>query len=126
MRLDKKLRKLIDQNSINMVLSGLLGAISLEKLILGLSNQCVHKANSDVKKRRKTWYRTARLLHRAYDEINLERSRKAVFRIARVDYYECPSCKKRFKVDAFNEKNCKFDLNRGTIVVTCPFCSRSE
>lgn len=95
--------------------------------MLEFSNQCIFKANAEKgKKRKAAWYKMARIFHRAYDEMILEKTKKHVFKVARRDYYLCPKCKKRFKVDYAKEENCKFELDRGMIVVKCPNCSFSE
>lgn len=91
------------------------------------SNQCIFKANAaKTKKIKRAWYGMARIFHRAYDEMILEKSKKTVFKIAHRDYYMCPKCKKKFKVDYAKEENCKFELDKGMIVVKCPNCGFSE
>lgn len=127
MKLDNRIKKLIEKNGLNSVLNSVLRATHLEKLMLEFSNRCIFKASAEkVKKRKANWYRIARIFHRAYDEMILEKTKKAVFRIARRDYYLCPKCKKKFKVDHAKEENSKFELDRGVIVVKCPNCGFSE
>ena len=127
MKLDNRIKKLIDEHNLSVVMGSLLKVADLEKLILIFSNQCIFKANSDKsKKRRKNWYKLARTFHRAYDELGLERTKKQIFKVARRDTYECQKCKKRFRVDPAKEENCKFDLIRGMMVVTCPNCNNNE
>lgn len=67
----------------------------------------------------------ARLVHRAMDELKLEKEKKTIFKIARRDIYTC-KCNKRFYVDPLHDKNCAFDVNRGLVVVTCPACGKKE
>jgi len=68
----------------------------------------------------------SRIFHRAYDEINLEKTKKNVFKIARRDYYLCPKCSKKFKADPAKEENCKFELDRAMVIVKCPNCGHTE
>lgn len=127
MKLDRRIKKLIDANGAGSVISCVLGNTTLDKLLLEFSNQCIFKAGAEkVKKRKRSWYGMARIFHRAYDEINLEKQKKSVFKIVRRDYYLCPKCNKKFKVDYAREENCKFELDRGVIVVKCPNCGHSE
>lgn len=127
MKLDSKMKKLIEQNSFSGVLNGLLKVTSLEKLMLEICNQCVFKSNSDkTKKRRYQWHRAARALHRLYDELNQEKKKRNVFKVMRRDYYLCPKCKKKFRVDPLKGENCAFILDRGMVVVKCPHCGFSE
>jgi len=127
MKLSSRVRKLIEKNSLSGVLDGVLRTTTLDKLLMEFSNQCIFRANAEkVKKRKRAWYAMARIFHRAYDEMILEKTKKAVFKVARRDYYLCPKCKKRFKVEYAKEENCKFELDKGMIVVKCPNCSFSE
>lgn len=127
MKLDRKIKKLIEVHTLNNVVTGLLTACDLEKLILSICNQCIFKANSNkIKKKQRIFYKLARLFHRGYDEMVMERTKKTVFKISRKDVYKCPSCKKIFRVEPAKEQNCKFDLSRGMIVVTCPNCKLAE
>jgi len=127
MKLGSKIKRLIEKNSFSSVLNSVIQAAPLEKIMLEMCNQCVLKANaSKTKKARRAWYNMARVFHRAYDELNMEKSRKAHFKVVRRDIYLCPKCKKKFKVDAAGEENCKFDLDRGIVVAKCPNCSFSE
>jgi hypothetical protein len=127
MRLDGKLKKILAQNTPGMVISSLIKNIGQEKFLLYVANQCLYKSNAEKNKRRKrNWYNLSRLFHRAYDEINLEKSKKVVFKVARRDFYECQKCKKRFKVDPVKEENCIFEVDRGMVIVKCPNCGVTE
>lgn len=127
MKLNKKIKKLIDEHSFSTILNSVIASAPLDKLLLEMSNQCVFKSNAiHSKKMQKIWYNAARSLHRAYDEVNMEKTRKAAFKVVRRDYYLCPKCKKKFKADASKEENCKFELDRGMVVVKCPNCAFSE
>lgn len=127
MKLGTKIKRLIEKNSFNSVLNAVITGTPLEKVMLEICNQCVFKANACKSgKQRRAWYNMARVFHRAYDELNMEKSRKAHFKVARRDIYLCPKCKKKFKVDAAKEENCKFELDRGVVVAKCPNCSFSE
>jgi hypothetical protein len=57
------------------------------------------------------------------DELKL--SNKSIFKISRREIYTC-KCKKRFYVDPISEKNCKFEVNSGVVIVTCPSCGKQE
>jgi len=127
MKLSVKMKQLIEKFCLNSVLDSILQATTYDKLLLQFSNQCVYKANNaKTKKLRKQWYHIARIFHRAYDEILLEKTKKKVFKVVRRDFYLCPKCKKRFQVDAARELNCKYDMDKRFCVVTCPNCSFSE
>lgn len=127
MKLDHRIKKLIDLSGVGSLVCSVLKATTLDKLLLEFSNQCIFRANYEkTNKRKKSWYAMARVFHRAYDEMILEKQKKVVFKIARRDYYLCPKCKKRFKVDPAKEENCKFELDKGMIVVKCPNCNHSE
>lgn len=127
MKLDTRIKKLIEKNGFSSVLNSMMRGAPLEKMMLEICNQCVFKANA-VKsgKQKRAWYNVARIFHRAYDELNMEKTKKAVFKVARRDIYLCPKCKKKFKADAAKEENCKFELDRGVVVVKCPDCGFSE
>ena len=127
MKLDAKVKRLVDTNSFQSVLYSLLRILPLEKLILAFSNQCIFLANSEkTNKRIKSWYRLARVFHRAYDEMILEKQKRNVFKIIRRDYCLCPKCKKKFRIDPAKQENCKFELDIGAIVITCPHCGKKE
>lgn len=127
MKLDRRIKKLIDANNISSVISSVLKTTTLDKLLLQFSNQCVFRATEEkTNKRKKSWYAMARVFHRAYDEMILEKQKKVVFKVAHRDYYLCPKCKKKFKVDPAKEENCKFEVDKSMIVVKCPNCSHSE
>ncbi len=127
MKLDNRIKKLVEQNGINSVLNSVLKVTPLDKLLMEFSNQCIFKANaSRTKKATKAWYAMARVFHRAYDEMILEKTKKAVFKVARRDYYLCPKCKKKFKVDHAKQENSKFELDKGMVVVKCQNCGFSE
>jgi DNA-directed RNA polymerase subunit RPC12/RpoP len=126
-KLSSRVRKLIEKNSLSGVIDGVLRTTTLDKLLMEFSNQCIFRANAEkVKKRKASWYKMARVFHRACDEMTLEKTKKHVFKVARRDIYLCPKCKKKFKVDYAKEENCKFELDRGLIVVKCPNCSFCE
>ncbi len=127
MKLDGKIKRLVDLHGMDSVMYSLLKSTPLEKLILVFSNQCIFKFNTDKsKKRKRTWYKLARVFHRAYDEVKMEKAKKKVFKSLLKEVYQCQGCKKQFKVDPFKEENCKFDLDRGMVVVKCPNCDKSE
>jgi transcription initiation factor IIE alpha subunit len=127
MKLDSKIKKLIEKNSFSSVLNSVMRGAPLEKLMLEFSNQCVFKANaSKTRKAQRSWYNIARVFHRAYDEMILEKTKKVIFKVNRRDIYLCPKCKKKFKVDAAKEENCKFELDRGFVVAKCPNCGFTE
>lgn len=120
------IRRLLKTSTPESVVGDLIAQITFEKLLMILCNQCVFKSNTDInKKKRKIWYRTARSVHRTMDELKLEKAKKTVFRISRRDVYQC-KCKKKFYVDASIDKNCVFDVDRGVVVVTCPYCGITE
>ena len=129
MKLGTKIKRLVEKNSFSSVLNAVMHQTPLEKLMLEFCNQCVFKAHA-VKsgKQSRAWYNVARNFHRAFDELNLEKTKKKVFKIVRRDYYLCPNakCKKKFIVDAMKETNCHFELDRGMVVVKCPNCGFSE
>jgi len=127
MKLKNKMTQLIDQFTLSGVLDSILTATTFEKLILQFSNECIYKANyAKTKKLRKQWYHVARVFHRAYDEIILEKTKKKVFKVVRRDYYLCPKCKKKFIVDPAKQENCKYDIDKRFTVVTCPNCGFTE
>ena len=127
MKLDSRIKKILAQNPPNAVVSSLIRQLGHEKLLLYIANQCVFKVTSEKsKKRKKVWHNLSRLFHRAYDEINLEKSKKMIFKVVRRDYYECQKCKNRFKVDPMKEENCKYEIDRGMVLVKCPGCGTSE
>jgi DNA-directed RNA polymerase subunit RPC12/RpoP len=127
MKLSVKIKRLIEKNSFDSVLNCVMGQAPLDRILMACSNECVFKASkAKTKKASKAWYKMARVFHRAYDEMLLEKKKKVVFKISRRDIYLCPKCKKKFKVEPSTEENCKFELDRGMIVVKCPNCGHSE
>lgn len=127
MKLSKIIARLVAKHTLPTILNEFLKHMPWEQVLQTLCNQCIINAyGAKTKKKSKEWYHLGRLFHRAMDEIKAEKGKKKpVFRVARVDVYEC-KCKKRFKVDAAKQLNCKFDLGKGTMLVTCPNCGRSE
>lgn len=120
------IRKLLKTTTPEVVTNNLLDQIELEKLLMIMCNECVFKSNSILnKKKKKAWYGVARLIHRAMDELKLEKEKKTIFKVSRRDIYTC-KCKKRFYVDPLHDKNCAFDVDRGLVIVTCPHCGKKE
>lgn len=121
MKLNKIIEKLLEKHTVSNLLEEILAVSPWEKLLLTMANKCVYRVGLEKRKKNKQkWYRMARILHRAFDEMGLEN--KGLFKIARMDVYECKKCKKRFKVDAAKETNCVFSLDKSAMVVTCPGC----
>jgi hypothetical protein len=126
MKLSTVMKKLLAKHQLGDLVAAFLQVSSWDKLLLMLSNRCVGLAyHAKGKKKKHEWMAQARILHRAYDEITLEKKEKRIFKVSRRDIYEC-KCKKRFRVDAGKEQNVKYDLDKGILAVTCPHCGKSE
>lgn len=125
MKLKSKIKKLMTTTSADAIVGEIITLLGFEKVMKTFCNCCVFKAYQEkVKKRGKAWNRAARVFHRAIDEVKLEKAGKKVFKINRRDIYECPKCKKKFRVEP--ELNCAYDVDRNIIVVTCPNCKFKE
>lgn len=127
MKLSTVMKKLLVKHQLGDIVASFLQVVSWDKLLLMMSNRCVGLAyDAKGKKKKHEWMAQARILHRAYDEITLEKKGKKVFKVTRRDIYECPKCKNRFRVDSGKEQNVKYDLDKEILAVTCPGCGNSE
>jgi uncharacterized protein YbaR (Trm112 family) len=111
------------ETSLFSIIDRLLKNYSWEELLQLLSNRAVFNAQSD-RERRKKWYALARLFHRAMDELKMKE--KESFEVSYKDIYTCPKCKHRFRVQPEKELNCKFDMDRSVMLVSCPYCKKAE
>jgi hypothetical protein len=126
MKLTTLMKKLLVKYPLDNLIAAFLQAVEWDKFLLKVSNRCIGLAyHAKGKKKKREWMHQARLFHRAYDEINLTKKGRTIFKISRRDIYEC-KCKKRFRVDPTKELNVKFDLDTSALVVTCPYCGKNE
>jgi len=123
MNLDKIIERMIEKHSLRNVLGQFLELQPFDKFLLALANHCVFSAQNAKKKDQNKWYRMARVLHRARDEMVMKNK---PFKIARKDMYHCSKCDKKFQVDPATELNIKLNLIEGLLIVTCPFCGLQE
>ena len=124
--LKKAMKKLLVERPTQEIANAILDTVPWDKLMLALANVCCFNANqAKIKKQKKGWVARSRVLHRAMDEIYLQKSHGSPFKITRRDIYTC-KCKKRFVVDPSTEKNIAWSLDQCEFVVTCPYCSKKE